>query len=454
MGRDGRYSGPVTASEESGAAPEDLLAALAAARATAERDAQRLRLLSDVSDLLSATLEQGLAVHSLAQLVVPQLADWCIVTVAATDGLERNLGWAHRDPSANEALATYARQQYDNMSPRAAVSVALRTGEPVVVREMPADLLDTWVPNATARADLARLVPGSVAVMPLKAGERTLGAMALVTLRDRGPQSPEELETAAEVARRAGIALDNARLYGQQRQLSETLQRSLLTEPPTSEQLEIAVRYVPAAAEAQVGGDWYDAFPQPGGELMVVIGDVVGHDSRAAAAMGELRGLLRGIAYTTGTGPSTVLTRLDEAIDGLGIAITATSLIARVEDQPDCARVTWSNAGHPPAIIVNGTHAEVLEQAEPDLMLGIDAATTRGERVASLPPGATLLLYTDGLVERRGVALDDGIAQLAGALVELADEPLEKLCDLLLERMLPPAAADDVALIAVRTRTS
>ncbi|BEP16597.1 SpoIIE family protein phosphatase [Acidothermaceae bacterium B102] len=432
---------------------EELTSALAESRATAERVASRLRLLGDVSELLSSTLEQRVAVAALAGLVVPQLADWCIVTVAATDGLERDLGWAHRDPASNGALGTYARQQYENMSEQAAVSIALRTGQTVIVREMPPALLDTWVPEAGARADLGVLAPGSVAVLPLNAGGRTLGAMALVTLKDRGPQTAGELETAHDVARRAGIALDNARLYGQQRQLSETLQRSLLTEPPASDRLEIAVRYVPAAAEAQVGGDWYDAFPQPDGELMVVIGDVVGHDSRAAAAMGELRGLLRGIAYTTGAGPGTVLTRLDETIDGLGIGITATSLVAQVDDNPDGARVHWSNAGHPPGIIVDGPSVVVLTQAEPDLMLGIDPRTPRGETTASLPPGATLLLYTDGLIERRGLSIDDGIAELTAALVDLADQPLEQLCDLLLERMLPPAAADDVALIAVRTRT-
>ena len=435
----------------------DLVAALAASRAGAERTASRLRLLGDVSELLSATLEQGLAVGSLARLVVPQLADWCIVTVAATDGLERDLGWAHRDPSATEALGTYARQQYEGMSDKSAVSVALRTGEPVIVRDMPPDLLDSWVHDADARADLGVLAPGSVAVLPLNAGGRTLGAMALVTLRDRGPQSSEELETAREVARRAGIALDNARLYGQQRHLAETLQRSLLTEPPASELLEIAVRYVPAAAEAQVGGDWYDAFRQPNGNLVVVIGDVVGHDSRAAAAMGQLRSLLRGIAYTTGAGPAMVLTRLDEAVVGLDVATTATSLVARVEQvggRPDSVRVTWSNAGHPPAIIVDGGRVEVLEHAEADLMLGIDPATGRSEAVSSLPPGATLLLYTDGLIERRGITIDEGIAALTTALAELGDQPLEQLCDLLVQRMLPPAAADDVALVAVRTRVS
>ena len=136
--------------------------------------------------------------------------------------------------------------------------------------------------------------PGPVAVLPLRGrGPDPRAAHALL----RAPGSSvddEDLATAQDVADRAGLALDNARLYSAQQQLAEGLQRSLLTEPPQPDHGEIAVRYLPAAEAARVGGDWYDAFLQPGGATMLVIGDVVGHDTEAAAAMGQLRGLLRG----------------------------------------------------------------------------------------------------------------------------------------------------------------
>ena len=424
-----------------------------ASQAEALRYARRMRLLGDVSDLLSSTLDQRLAVTQLASLVVPELADWCIVTVNAGSGRARDLGWAHRDPACDDALGVYARKQFDAMNPAAAVAVCLRTGEPVIVPEMPPALLDTWISEAGARADLGRLAPGSVAVFPLKAGDLVMGAIALVTLASRGPLNSQELDTAAEVARRAGLALDNARLYGQQRQLAETLQRSLLTEPPTPERFQIAVRYMPAAAEAQVGGDWYDAFEQPDGALVCAIGDVIGHDSRAAAAMGQLRGLLRGIGYTTGARPASLLRRLDEAMEGLQVDTSATAVVAQLESRPDTGAtlLRWSNAGHPPPMLIDvAGEVRALEAESVDLLLGFDCATHRSESSCELLPGSTLLLYTDGLVERRGVSLDDGLAGLLATLTRLGGEPLESLCDELLKELLPGVAEDDIAIVAVR----
>jgi serine phosphatase RsbU (regulator of sigma subunit) len=262
-----------------------------------------------------------------------------------------------------------------------------------------------------------------------------------------------------EIGRRAGVALDTLSLYAQQRDLAAELQRSMLTEPPENDRAtEVVVRYVAAAEEAQVGGDWYDAFLQPDGGTVLVIGDVMGHDTRAAAAMGQLRSLLRGIGYTTGTGPAEMLSRLDEAIEGLEVHTTATGLVVRVEPRPahstGPARLCWSNAGHPPAIVVPPTGgAVVLENAEPDLLLGVLAHTDRQESSAALEPGGTLLLYTDGLIERRGQSLDEGVRALTATIDRLAGLPLPELCDRLLADLLPDENDDDVALVAVRLRT-
>src|SRR5215212_12144110 len=143
--------------------------------------------------------------------------------------------------------------------------------------------------------------------------------------------TPAEIETAIEIGRRAGLALHHARLYGQQRELADALQRSMLTEPPAIEGCEIVVRYVPAAAGAEIGGDWYDAFFDRGGHPVLAIGDVVGHDTRAAAAMGQVRGLLRGISYSSGDSPAGVLAELDRAIQGLALDTMATCVVARLE---------------------------------------------------------------------------------------------------------------------------
>jgi len=312
------------------------------------------------------------------------------------------------------------------------------------------------LPDRAAQEMLARLAPGSGIVVPLAARGRTLGALGIYRDAQRGPHTDAELDTALEIGRRAGVALQQAQVFGQQRQLAEVLQRSMLTAPPAPDHCEIAVRYVPAAAGAEVGGDWYDAFVQPDGATMLVIGDVVGHDSGAAAAMGQLRGLLRGIGHHTGGTPAEVLTGLDRAGIGLDLDTLATALVARLEqDAPELAkdetRVRWSTAGHPPPVLIDADGTVVLlDCQDPDLLLGVDPASPRHDRVAVIGRGGTLLLYTDGLVERRDRDLDAGIAELRRVLGGLAHLPLQQLCDRLLEQMYLPDTEDDVALLAVR----
>jgi serine phosphatase RsbU (regulator of sigma subunit) len=262
----------------------------------------------------------------------------------------------------------------------------------------------------------------------------------------------EDMQTAGRVAAEAGRAIARVHRQNQQAQLAEVLQRSLLTDPPALAGAAVVVRYVPAAEAAQVGGDWYDAFLQRDGSLVVVIGDVVGHDTVAAAAMGQLRGLLRGIAHYSSAGPAEVLRGLDEAIAQMHDETLATAVIARFEcDGRDGHRLRWANAGHPPpmTLAADGT-VTVLGGRIGDLMLGVDPTAVRTESVVPVPPGATVLLHTDGLVERRDSTLDERMAELARHVGELTGSPLDELCDGLLRRMLRGTPQDDVALVAVR----
>jgi serine phosphatase RsbU (regulator of sigma subunit) len=292
--------------------------------------------------------------------------------------------------------------------------------------------------------------------LSLQARGRTVGALSIYRGGDRPPADADDVATLVEVADRVALALDNSRLNEQQRRLAEGLQRSLLTAPPEPDHAEIVVRYRPAVRAAEVGGDWYDAFVQPSGATVVVIGDVVGHDTAAAAAMGQLRGLLRGIAYRDGIGPAAVLVDLDAAIQGLGMHTMATAAIARLEQTAEewaagTVRVRWSNAGHPPPLLIHHDgRIEELLTARPELMLGVDATARRSETVVTVRRGSTLLLYTDGLVEGRDLPLDDGIARLKVVLAELAQRPLGELCDEVIERLRPEGLQDDVALVAVR----
>ena len=289
----------------------------------------------------------------------------------------------------------------------------------------------------------------STVQVPLAADGAELGS--LVVVRTDGPaHTREEGELVRAVAARAALALAHALLFEEQRDTSVALQRALLTEPPRSGHLQVAVRYLPAT-HAAVGGDWYDAFLARDGAMVLAIGDVVGHDAEAAASMAQLRGLLRGLAYVLDDPPAAVLARTEAAAQGLSVRALATIVLARVERAEDGGRVLrWSSAGHlAPALLRADGTVQLLESA-PDLMFGVDPDAERSDHVHPLEDSDTLLLYTDGLVERRGADLDDGLRRLTDHLSGLAGLAPDGLCDRLLADLLPLRAEDDVALVAVR----
>jgi PAS domain S-box-containing protein len=431
-------------------------------RRTAEeralRSAARLALVAEVSAMLSRVAGDGhdetAALQRLAEAVVPVLGDWAIVSLLDEEGRIRDVGSFHRDPALRSLTARYAAQRLAAVDADAPIFAALGGGQPVVVPDVGAVVRSSLA--AEVRLLFDELAPATAVALPLTARGRTLGALSVYRAADRPAADAEDISAAREVADRAGLALDNARLYEQQRRLAEALQRSMLTAPPEPDHAEIVVRYHPAMEAAQVGGDWYDAFLQPSGAAVLVIGDVVGHDTEAAAAMGQLRGLLRGIAYRDGVGPAAVLTELDRAIEGLEMHSLATAAIARVEQTPEeraagVTRLRWSNAGHPPPLLRHADgRVELLTAGRPELMLGVDATAVRTESVVTVQRGTTLLLYTDGLIEGRDMLLDEGIARLQEAVAELAGRPLSELCDLLLDRLRPDGLQDDVALVAIR----
>ncbi|CAA9334921.1 MAG: Uncharacterized, RsbU-domain-containing protein, partial [uncultured Frankineae bacterium] len=427
-----------------------------AAQTELQRAARRAQLLADVTTDLSDTLDAELAVARLAELLVPELADFCLVTLVAEDGSMRDVGFAHADPALQEVVSRYAAVRLAALRSTSALATTLRTGQPTVVVDDATRRVADMLEPGEARDLLVRLAPTSAAILPMLARGRTVGLLSLFNGPDGKAHDEAGVATARDVAARAALALDNARLFEQQRELAEELQRSLLTPPPEPDHVQVVVRYIAAARAAAVGGDWYDAFLQPDGATVLVIGDVVGHDTAAAAAMGQVRGLLRGIAFTTGQGPAEVLTRLDAAIEGLQVGTTATAVVARLEQtqeerERDITHLRWSNAGHPPPMVLSPSgDVLVLAGVSADLLLGIDPDSPRTQSRVTLDRGSTVLLYTDGLVERRGQSLDEGLERLREALVELGHLPLDELCDALQDRLLPPTREDDVAMVAVR----
>ena len=430
-----------------------------AAEERARASAARLALIAEAGAVTGETLSSGAgevaALQRLAEGVVPVLGDWVIVSLAGEDGRMRDVGSWHRDPALRATVARYAELRLAAIPPDAPILRALASGRTLTVADVGAAVGRTLPPGPVSDV-FWTLDPRTGVTLPLAARGRTLGALSIYRSAGRLAADEDDVATAQEVGARIALALDNARLYEQQRRLAEGLQRSLLSAPPAPDAAEIVVRYRPAVEVAQVGGDWYDAFVQPSGTTMLVIGDVVGHDTEAAAAMGQLRGLLRGIAYRDGVGPAQVLGDLDAAVQGLGMRTMATAAVARVEQTPEqrdagLTTLRWSNAGHPPPLVLHTDgRVEALAAEKPDLMLGVDPATQRTDSVLTVRRGATLLLYTDGLVEGRDLPLDEGIGRLSAALADLGDQPLERLCDAVIERLRPERLQDDIALVAIR----
>ncbi len=429
------------------------------AETMAREGAARLRALAEISaamvDQLGRVQDERAALQRVCEAVIPVFADWAIATLIDEDGRTHDVASWHADPALRATTARYAELRLVSLQDDAPVLRALQSGQALTVDDVGAAIRQTLPPGEVVEL-FDRLAPRTALTLPMTAHGRTMGALSLYRSGGGRAADADDVAAAREVAERVALALDNARLHDQQRRLAEELQRSMLTAPPRPDHAQVVVRYLPAVEAAQVGGDWYDAFLQPGGATMLVIGDVVGHDIAAAATMGQLRGLVRGIAFREGASPSTVLSDLDTAVHGLEMDTMATAIVARIEQDPEqraagTTTLRWSNAGHPPPLLLHGDGTvEELSGARAELMLGVDPDARRTDSVVTVQRPATVLLYTDGLVEARDQLLDEGIAALREALVDLADRPLEELCDGLLARLRPHGVADDVALVAVR----
>jgi serine phosphatase RsbU (regulator of sigma subunit) len=413
----------------------------------------RLRFLAEVSETLIATLDSGETAARLAELAVSRLCDWAFVALRGDDGRFDEDAWAHRDPARRADLDTYLTGRL-RAAGDAVLSDALLTGAPVHMATLDQQRVAPTLPTEEVRAAWRRMDTTSCLIVPLRSRGETLGALALHNAGDRPPHTEMQIATAVEVARRGALALDNARLYDRQLKVAATLQQSLLTAPPRLEGLEIAVRYRPAAAYQQVGGDWYDVFRCDGASVLV-IGDVIGHDVAASAAMGQIRSMLRTIACDRAESPAQTLSRVDRVLTTLGVGALATALVARLEQPsvPGTAwprTLRWSSAGHLPPLLARRDGSVHVLASPPERLLGTNTPRPRTDHEASLWPGDTLLLYTDGLVEHGHRDLDGGIAQLTTILGHLAAPPLDELCDQVLERLITGRTDDDIALLAAR----
>jgi PAS domain S-box-containing protein len=411
----------------------------------------RLALLAETTTRLTSTLDVDEALRRLVSLVLPRLADWAVVDLIT----ERDEVWRTLVVHADGEKLTHHEDLQGPMPPipeesPMPLSKALRG----VASNLAGPQTYQGAPDSGIAVEQRRLfdVTGmrSAAIAPIRSTRAVLGALTLGRDEKSAAFTPVDLPLIEDIARRAGLALDNARLYQRQRKVAETMQNHLLPQMPGVSGLEMTVRYLPAPDASQVGGDWYDAFPLSDASTALAIGDVVGHDLEAAAGMAQVRNMLRAYAWSQHEPPSRIVERLDEAIQHITDVTMATTIFARVEPADDGWQLSWTNAGHPPPLLISRDGLARYLTDGHGILLGTQTGTRRPDATAQLPPGSTLVLYTDGLVEAPRRTLDEGLDRLRQHAAALAHRPLASFTDQLLRRVRPVGNDDDVAVLALR----
>lgn len=300
---------------------------------------------------------------------------------------------------------------------------------------------------------------GGLALVPMVVDDRLLG---VVVLQWRGPHEhdDESRRTAVALASCVAQALVRVRVLEDRHRVATTLQAAMLTDLPRVPYLELASTYASATRTDKVGGDWYDAVELDPRSTVLMIGDVTGHDMQAAARMGQLRAMLRTLAWCQDAPPARLLRELDRANQGLGLTASGTAVVARLDrtgrgepgDGDDGCRLWWASAGHPLPVVLRADGRVHELTGRPDLMLGVDPSVVRHDHAGLLEPGDTLLLYTDGLVESRRVSFTERAAELRDVLGDLRGGPTAELPQRLVDRMVQGPQHDDVAVLAARVR--
>jgi PAS domain S-box-containing protein len=349
------------------------------------------------------------------------------------EGILRDLGAQVRGVLAADAATIYLADESGRLTEGASSPAGDPVGEDFAIR--------------VTEAREAMLAQGNALIGAPLLAEEEVTAVLVAGAEPPREFGGEDLTLLRLAAERVGLAIAHARVYEREHRIAETLQRSLLPDRlPDLPGLDVAARYLPAAAEAEVGGDWYDVIPIAGGAVGLVMGDVAGKGLAGASMVGRLRSALRAYALEGDDG-GRVVERLNRLLWTEGEESQMATMLYVIVD-PAASTVRWVNAGHPPPLMVTRGAGRFLE-GRASVPLGVLPFPTYEEVTARLDPGDALLLYTDGLVERPGEHLDRGLEQLADAVRDGPDDP-QGLLDHLLATLVPPGgAADDVALLTL-----
>lgn len=407
--------------------------------------ARQSGFLAKLSQALDDAMSFDARCQALVDSVVPELADYA--TVESPTHEPRVISVAHRSPELvaklrelRSSVEVSARQEHSLARARA-------THEPQVLVEIPAEMYDQYDLGSRERELLGQLAPRSYVGLPMLARGTLVGTLMLVMAEDSKRNFLlEDLPYLTDIANRAAVSLENARLYEHERLVAVSFQRELLGRPlPKDDRLELRAVYHAGGELVEIGGDYFDSFFVDSDRIALAVGDVVGSGIPAATVMGQLRTALRAFALE-GHGPAETLNRLE--VFATSISGSAFSSVAYAELDLVTSELVYACAGHPPPILIAQGEAVALWDGR-SALLGISQHTPRSESRLTMPLGSTLVLYTDGLVEARTRSADQGIADLIDVL---QTDPLIDLSSLVTKLSVSQEHRDDICVLALTTK--
>jgi PAS domain S-box-containing protein len=409
--------------------------------------------MAEASRVLASSMDYAETLRRVARLAVPQIADWCAVDVLGEDGEIERVAVHHADPSRLALARELDRGYRPMLDEPLGVPEVIRSGQARIYTDISPDALAAYARDAEHLRLLQAIGATAVIIVPLAGPTRTIGAITLVSSDSSRRLSHADLALVERLGRRAGTAVESARLYTERTRIATTLQAALLPESlPEIEGLEIAGLYRAAGELNDVGGDFYDVFPYDSGRWLVTIGDVCGKGPRAAGVTALARHTLR-TAAMLGQGPVEMLRTLHRALKDQpqGEDLCTVCLIT-IEPLPNSARLTVTLAGHPQPVLVDGAGATSL-LGQPGTLLGVLDPIEHEQVDAELRPGETLLLYTDGLPEAgRGERPfgEEGLRTLCGQAARLPLSDLLERIERAAHEQADGRLRDDIALLAIR----
>ena len=415
--------------------------------------AARAEFLVRAGEILSESMDYEQTLKNVAEIAVPELVDWCTVSLLEEDGTIRQVAAAHAEPDKVE-LAWELQERFppDPEAPTGAPNV-IRTGVTEVTLDITDELIDASVGDPELRQIVRELGLRSAITAPLRAHGRVFGAVTFVSAESGRRFEDQDVKLVEELARRAGVAVDNARLYTERGRIAHTLQMELLpTDLPELPHLDVAVRYRAAGELNEVGGDFYDIFPSAvEGEWMVVIGDVSGKGAEAAAVTALARYTLHAAALESSQ-PAELLRKLNAALLAQRRGRDfCTACVAQIRPGEETTRICFAIAGHPPPVVLRGDGVAEMP-GEPGTLLGIFEDIDLEEARIELVRGDGVLLYTDGVTEAGRPFTQLGEEGLAEALMEArprtAAEAVAHAERIAIEAQNGPVR-DDIALVAI-----